>query len=264
MLHGIKTFGSYRIDEAIIDAASVVCESGGPLSNVFLNVIENKTSILRKVDNLVYEEALGLSAWVDGRRVLVGNSALIAAHGIDVPSQDYERKYMREGRSLVYVSVSGVLSAMFVVSYKPLEAVAEMLDRMRNNGVGILVTSRDSNVTAGMVSDLFLFPADMVRVLPQKDIRQLGSSRYDGVNAGMIYSAGAPALFESIIASLRLGVTVKTGAFLQMAGIILGFLFILYLILTLSVGVFTLKELLIWHLVWTGIVFLFGATRNPV
>lgn len=86
LLHGIKTFSGARIDEAILDAAAVSSAAGGPLSSVFLRVIENRTDILPAVDSLVYEQEMGLSGWVSGRRVLVGNRRLLENHGVDVPS----------------------------------------------------------------------------------------------------------------------------------------------------------------------------------
>ena len=108
LLHGIKTFSGTRIDEAILDAASVVIRAGGPLSSVFRRVIEDKIGILQEADALVYEQDMGLSGWVNGRRVLVGARRLLENHGVDVPSRDYEGRYAKDGRKLVYLSIGGV------------------------------------------------------------------------------------------------------------------------------------------------------------
>lgn len=92
LLHGIKTFSGTRIDEAILDAAAVSIAAGGPLSSVFRRVIQNRTDILKEVDTLVYEQDMGMSGWVGGRRVLIGNRRLLENHGVDVPSRDYENR----------------------------------------------------------------------------------------------------------------------------------------------------------------------------
>ena len=83
MLHGIKTFGQRRIDEAILDAASVVCSCETTLADIFLQVIEGKQDILKPVDSVVYEDGMGLSAWVDSKRVLIGNRELMLNHGVE-------------------------------------------------------------------------------------------------------------------------------------------------------------------------------------
>ena len=148
LLHGIKTFGGAHIDEAILDAASLAVRSEGPLSLIFRRIIENKESLLRDVDNLVYEQGMGLSGWVNDRRILVGNRRLLQHHGVDVPSSDYEARYTKGGRRLVYLATAGELSAMFVVSYLPDKAFKEALQDLCRAKVTLLVRSCDPNITA--------------------------------------------------------------------------------------------------------------------
>lgn len=165
LLHGIKTFSGTRIDEAILDAAAVSSAAGGPLSSVFLRVIENRTDMLPAVDSLVYEQEMGLSGWVGGRRVLVGNRRLLENHGVDVPSRDYETRYTRDGRQLVYLSTAGELSAMFVVSYLAEEGIAKALRALTGSGVTLLVRTCDPNITAERVCQTFGLDDYYVEVL---------------------------------------------------------------------------------------------------
>ena len=65
---------------------------------MFRRIIEDKVDILPAVDSLVYEQSMGLTGWVAGRRVLVGNRRLLENHGVDVPSRDYELRYTQNGR----------------------------------------------------------------------------------------------------------------------------------------------------------------------
>lgn len=148
LLHGIKTFGGTHIDDAILDAASLAVRSEGPLSLIFRRIIENKESLLRTVDNLVYEQGMGLSGWVNDRRVLVGNRRLLQHHGVDVPSSDYEARYAKDGRRLLYLAVAGELSAMFVVSYLPDAEIKKALQDLCRAKVTLLVRSCDPNITA--------------------------------------------------------------------------------------------------------------------
>lgn len=165
LLHGIKTFAGARIDEAILDAAAVSIESGGPLAGVFRRVIENRTDMLQEVDTLLYEQDMGLSGWVGGRRVLVGNRRLLENHGVDVPSRDYEMRYTKDGRQLVYLSTGGDLCAMFVVSYTADPGIEEALHRLTSSGVTLLVRTSDPNITAERIREVFRIDEDMVRIL---------------------------------------------------------------------------------------------------
>ena len=51
-LHGIKTFDKQRIDLAILYAASVLIEGCDTLRDVFMTIIQGKTEMLFKVENL--------------------------------------------------------------------------------------------------------------------------------------------------------------------------------------------------------------------
>lgn len=155
LLHGIKTFSGTRIDEAILDAASVSIRAGGPLSHVFRRMILNKVDMLHEVDTLVYEQDMGLSGWVSGRRVLIGNRRLLDNHGIYIPSKDYEDRYAKDGRQLVYLSIAGELSAMFVVSYMADETVKRVLTDVTKNRVTLLIRTCDPNVTEQLVASVF-------------------------------------------------------------------------------------------------------------
>jgi hypothetical protein len=165
LLHGIKTFSGARIDEAILDAAAVSIATGGPLSSVFRRVIQNRTDILKEVDTLVYEQDMGVSGWVGGRRVLIGNRRLLENHGVDVPSRDYESRYTKDGRQVVYLSTAGELSAMFVLSYVAEPGIAKALKKMCGSGITLLVRTCDPNVTEELICQVYNLDPYYVEVM---------------------------------------------------------------------------------------------------
>ena len=188
LLHGIKTFSGTHIDEAILTAASLAVRSGGPLAMIFRRIIENKEELLYEVDSLVYEQGMGLSGWVDGRRVFVGNGRLLQNHGVDVPSADYEARYAKDGRRLVYLSIAGQLSAMFVVSYLPDPEIQSALQELCRRRVTLLVRSCDPNITTSDLCDGFDLDEYYVDVLPAAAGRmymQLTEKNTDSLSAVM-------------------------------------------------------------------------------
>ncbi len=174
-LHGIKTFSGTRIDDAIIDAAAVEIAAGGPLSPIFHRLIENRTDILREVDSLAYEQDMGLSGWVGGRRVLIGNRRLLKNHGVDVPEKDYEARYCKDGRNIVYLSTGGELSAMFVVSYLAAPAIKEQVKALVREHITLLVRTCDPNVTASLVEEAMELPSLSVDVMSAAEGRAYGT-----------------------------------------------------------------------------------------
>lgn len=192
MLHGIKTFSGTRIDEAILDAASVSIRAGGPLAQVFRRMILNKVGMLHEVDTLVYEQDMGLSSWISGRRILIGNRKLLDNHGIDIPSKDYEDRYAKNGRQLVYLSIAGELSAMFVVSYIADPAVRRVLKSLTDRRITLLIRTCDQNITESLITSVFDLNGYYVELLNAPAGRSFESlvSDVSQTEPGEIVSAG--------------------------------------------------------------------------
>ncbi len=215
LLHGIKTFSGTRIDEAILDAASVSIRAGGPLSHVFRRMILNKVDMLHEVDTLVYEQDMGLSGWVSGRRVLIGNRRLLDNHGIYIPSKDYEDRYAKDGRQLVYLSIAGELSAMFVVSYMADEAVKRVLTDVTNNRVTLLIRTCDPNVTEQLVASVFDLNGFYVELLGApagRSYESLTSGVSDREPASIVSFGGVTGILKAVshCCSLRTGIRLFT------------------------------------------------------
>ena len=59
---------------------------------------------------------MGVCGWINNKRVLLGNRALMTSHNIEgIPSKTKEFEYTENGKDAIYLSVSGNLSAMFIV-----------------------------------------------------------------------------------------------------------------------------------------------------
>lgn len=226
LLHGIKTFSGTRIDRAIMDAASVSIMAGGPLANVFRRVIEDNEKILQPVESLVYEQDMGVSGWVDGRRVLVGNRRLLENHGVDVPSRDYELRYTGDERQLVYLSTAGELSAMFVVSYVADEDIEDSLRALTKEGITLLIRTCDPNVTEDLVCQSYDLDRYYVEVLDAAAGRlyvRLLSEEYADREALVGSNGWIQGMAQSIAYCRRLRIGGRLAVAAQLIGCVLGF-----------------------------------------
>lgn len=224
LLHGIKTFAGTPIDRAIMDAASVAVIAGGPLACVFRRVIADE-SILQPVDSLVYEQDMGVSGWVDGRRVLVGNRKLLENHGVDVPSNDYELRYKKGDRQLVYLSTGGELSAMFVISYLADADIEQALRALTKEGITLLVRTCDPNVTEELVCKAYHLNRYYVEVLDASAGRlyvRLQSEEYTDKEALIGSNGWIQGMANAIAYSRRLRKGGRLAVAVQLIGCILG------------------------------------------
>ena len=174
LLHGIKTFDKERIDKAILYAASILIQSCDTMSHMFLNVIQNKTEMLYEVDNIIFEDGLGFSCWVDQTRLLIGTRELLESREIDVPSRDYENRYTKNSsRDAIYLAVSGKLYAMFVVSYTPNPEVMRAMKSFEQEGVNVLIRTRDFNITTEKVAQIYMVPRVILSTVGESDMEEL-------------------------------------------------------------------------------------------
>lgn len=164
-LVNIKSSGTIALDRALLDAAGVSIAAGGPLANVFSSIIGNDKNLLPQVDTLIFEEKMGISGWVSGRRVLIGNRELMDYHGIWVPDADIIRRYESSGISTVFLSDSGQLSAIFFLKYTADEDIASALRAAQDNGLAFSVRSVDPNVDLKLICRVFGLSEHAVRIM---------------------------------------------------------------------------------------------------
>ena len=224
MLNGIKTFEGMRIDEAILDAASVLSTAGSIMTDVFLKIIGNRTELLRKAENLHYEDGMGISAWIDNRRILIGNRELMASHSIRVPSVDYERRFTSEGSDLVYLSTSGELTAVFIFTLHPTIPSEEAVQVLYSSDIALCVKTIDSIVTKERLSSLFSIEPNFFKILPSKL-----SKLYDECSqpvkirpAVAVNNGSFASMACSVAASKRMRVMVTVAQVVMVSSIILG------------------------------------------
>lgn len=251
-LHGIKTFDKQRIDLAILYAASVLIEGCDTLRDVFMTIIQGKTEMLFKVENLENLPGYGFTAWVNNNRVIVGNRAFMQQQGLEIPSLDYENRYTKGKRLPIYLAVSGRLFAMFLVSYKANVQVAATLSDLRSQGVSLLVQSDDFNLTGEGLEVLYGLPAGSVKVLSGAERRMLAPhTAYAETSEGCMTHMGS---FASFVGGLRAAAGAawgeKVASLVQAAGVGISCLLALVMAFTGGIGALGLPALVLYQAAW--------------
>ena len=266
VLNGIQTFAGQRIDEAILDATALTSTVGGTLSDLFSQIVKARGEILPHVERPVYEEGLGISGMVSDRVILVGTGELLRRHGLEPPSRDYEEKYRRGGKTPVYLASGGVLVAMFLVFYRSDRRRAEELRRLENNGVSLLVRSRDPNITPEMISDCFGLSIHSVSILSEHLGEIYDSLRTDApeeVSAILATKGRAAAMMRMLTACVRQRGNIIIGVALQTAGSVLGFALAAFFTAFSGISQLSATSLLLFELFWAAAVAFIPKIRKP-
>ncbi|MEG0979672.1 MAG: hypothetical protein RSE39_06535 [Oscillospiraceae bacterium] len=217
-IDGIKTFNSMRIDEAILDAAALVIESGGPLVDIFDGVILNRREILPPVESLAYEDRLGLSAWIHGNRILLGSRDLLVNHNVLAPEKDVEMKYIQKGKKVMYLSVAGKIAAMFVISYCANEAISRALRSIDESGVTILVRTTDCNITEELLCQSFDLPLSAIKIISPISGDIFNKYRLNTIEksqSGIFHNGPEASFLNALVQALRLNKLVSINSIVQ-------------------------------------------------
>jgi len=263
-LHGIKGYAQGRIDEAILDAASVICSMDCALSPVFLQMIGGNRGLLKKVDNIAYESGMGISAWVNSRRVLIGNRALMEGHGILLPPGGYEQKYAQQGGEPIYLSNSGELSAQFVVSYQIDENLAVVLDQLAARQKSLIIYTRDPNITSHKIWELYGYPEELIHIMPDgfhQAYEEMAASKPTATGE-VAYTGGAPVMVESILACINARASILAATIIQMVQIGLGYGLITFSALFGAMGTLNIIQLSAYQLFWFAAIFIVQKVRG--
>lgn len=167
-LGGIKVFSNTKLPEALLDAASLTYNSGSVMQKLFDDIIIGREKLLYPIENFSYEEDMGLCGWINNRRILLGTRELMESHNIEgIPTKAQETEYA-EGNAPVYLSISGNLSAMFVVDLTTDRYIRKWAERLVKKKICLIVKSIDPFITREKISQVFGIPQDLIRIIPKR------------------------------------------------------------------------------------------------
>jgi Cu+-exporting ATPase len=237
-LAGIKLFSDTRIDEAIVEAASLTHLAQSILDSMFYDIIRGKTELLSPVESYIYEDGMGLCGWINNRRVLLGNRELMLNHSIEgLPPATKEADYTGKRKSAVYLSVGGHLSAMFIIDMLPNVEIADALDTLNKKGVTVILRTVDSIINISKLSDMFDVPSDMFKLIPYRHHEAFETqTAYAPRRSANAVVTGLLRSFAKLVSSAKkLRAVIFTGLGLQMVSMILGALIVLVMVVLGSV-----------------------------
>lgn len=253
-LANLKLLSAISIEDCILMAASLSCQSGSVLRSTFYKMLRGKTELLYPVESYIYEDGLGLSGWIENKRVLLGTRELMENHSIDgLPSEAKEKEYTK-GNVAVYLSISGITAAMFVIEVSPNLSVTRWLQELELEGITTVIRTVDGFLSQRFLSDLFDIESDSVKLLSFRYHKDYESeTEYVPRQASsMLCSGHFPSFAMLVIGAKRLKFTAKLGASVMYGAMILAGIIALIMMLAGSFVQLTPTLVLVYNLVVTG------------
>lgn len=123
-------------------SCSILYSSGGVLRNEIEGFMKEQKLILPKVEELKYEEKLGLSCWVEDKCALLGTYKMMKEHNIRIPPEYAGEKYEKEGSNVLYLAFDTHATAMFCVDYFiGRHAKKQLVDLYKTGAILMLMTT---------------------------------------------------------------------------------------------------------------------------
>ena len=250
VLRNIKSFPDTSIDEAIVEAASLTSHSGSVLKNMFYDIIGGKTEMLNPVESYIYEDSMGLCGWINNKRVLLGNRELMQNHSIEgLPSIAKETEYTGGNKIAVYLSISGQLSAMFIIELIPSHKIKNSLKELERGGIAVMVRSVDSMLSVNRLSEMFEVSPAVFKLIPFRLHPDYESTTEYSVKqtATLACSGKFVSFAQLILGTNRLRSVISVGIAMQAAAILLGIVLTLVLVLLSSMEELTVCNILLYN-----------------
>jgi Cu+-exporting ATPase len=209
-LTAARTIGDIDESELLRLAASLERASEHPLAAAIVAGAEARGLALAAPSEFRAEPGKGTFGVVEGRRVAVGNAALLSSLGIDPDGLPERADALRhDGQGAMLVTIDGKPAGFLAVADPIKPNAREALAALRNAGIRVVMLTGDSRVTAEVVAHRLGIDEVVAEVLPDEkaaavkrlqDQRRFVAMAGDGIN-------DAPALAQA-----QVGIAMGTGA----------------------------------------------------
>src|SRR5450432_3631155 len=151
----------------------------------------------------------GVQGTVDGRRVALGNAALMLELGVDALSASARADELRaDGQTVMYVAVDGKLAGLVGVADPIKESAAEALRALHDEGLRIIMLTGDNAITAQVVAKKLGVDEVVAEVLPADKAAAVRRLQAEGRVVAM---AGDGVNDAPALAQAQVGIAMGTG-----------------------------------------------------
>ena len=202
-------------DDVLRIAASIDQGSDHPLANAIVDAGRARKLQLSKAEAFESATGIGVRGSVDGRAVVLGNTALLRDAGVDVGPLAKDAERLRgDGSSVIYLAVDGRLAGLLAVHDPIKESTPGAIETLHRDGIRIVMATGDGPTTAQAVARKLGIDEVHGEVRPQDKADLVARLQHEGRRVAMAGDGinDAPAL-----ARANVGIAMGTGTDVAMS-----------------------------------------------
>ncbi len=191
-------------------AASLEQGSEHPLAAAIARAAKERGIVPAKVEDFDAPAGKGVSGIVDGRKVVIGNRAIMRAAGIDVAALEATADELRnDGATAIFAALDGKACGVIAIADPIKATTAEAVRALRQAGVRVVMLTGDNRTTAEAVAHKLGITEVEAEILPQDKGKVVERLRSQGRIVAM---AGDGVNDAPALAAADVGVAMGTGA----------------------------------------------------
>ena len=254
-----------RVEDGLLMAAAVLREAHSPIAPVFDELVMENRGMLPMVENVLYEDKSGLVGWINGERILIGNLTLMNRYHITIPEDGNLRRMERSGEP-TYIAVAGQVIAAMALTYQASPIAKEQIQQAEKNGLALIVSTTDANVTDEMIADRYEIFYRSVKVTAPgySDLIDEAVGKTEETSRAYLATRGrAGSLARAVGGCIVLKANIRLGIVIEIFGMLLGILLSATLALYASVARLSAFELLIYIGFWVTATLIAEIIKRP-
>ena len=208
-LVAVEPANGFAETEVLRLAAALERGSEHPLAAAIVEEAEERGLELPAASEFASHTGRGVTGSVEGRRVALGNVALMTELGIDASALQRRADEQRaEGQGVMFVALDGTLAGLLVVADPVKESATRAIAELRRVGVHVVMLTGDNRRTAEAVARKVGIDEVLADVLPEQKQAKVQALKAEGRRVAMAGDGinDAPAL-----AAADVGIAMGTG-----------------------------------------------------
>ena len=207
-LTAIHTAPGFDEDQVLELAASLEASSAHPLAQAIAAAARERGLEPLAVEDFASVSGKGVTGVVEGRRIAVGNAALM--EGADIAPVETAAAHHRDhGATVMFLSVDGRAAAAFAVADRIKESTPEAIRELHREGLRLIMLTGDNRSTAEAVGRRLGIDEVIAEVLPEDKDAVVSRLKSEGRIVAM---AGDGVNDAPALARADIGVAMGTGA----------------------------------------------------
>ncbi len=187
-------------NELLFYAASVEKNSGHPLGEAILTEAENAGIIPGEASGFLNVEGRGVQAFVQGKKILIGNRSFLTENGIDFSDADERITNLeKQGRTVILISDNAKMLGIIGIADPLKGSSLKAVNELKNMGIDVVMITGDNQRTASAIASQAGITRVLAEVLPQEKAAEVKRLQSEGAVVAFVGDGvnDAPALAQA-------------------------------------------------------------------